>query len=245
MSDVGFVFIPGGLMSTWVWKFVDKKYLGNAVLIPRRIKENNVYNRIHSTLNDCVEFVTEMINDSKWARVVIIAHSGGGLIAPLVAKKLPEKVKQIIFVCANIPRNHTTALHFLPAPIRVLNRIAIKQQIKHDCVPASKQEKAIRNIFCNTSSPDVIDYVLQQNLYPEPMCTITEQINWDGVPEIPMAYIRLTKDKTGSIDLQNRMADNLSIKTRYSIDSDHMVMLSHPKEFNMALDELIIFSDAG
>ncbi len=239
MSDVSFVFIPGGLMSSWVWRFVDEKYLGNAVLIPRRIKENNFYNRLHSTLNDCVDFVTENINDSKKASVVIIAHSGGGMLAPLVAKKLPEKVKQIIFVSANIPKNHTTALDFLPVPIRLLNRVAIKQQIKSDCIPAINQEKGIRNIFCNTSSPEIIDYVLQQNLFPEPMCTITDKVNWDGVPDIPMAYIRLTKDKTGSIELQNRMADHLSIPTRYDIDSDHMVMLSHPKEFNMALDQLI------
>lgn len=239
MSDISFVFIPGGLMSTWLWRFVDQKYLDNAILVPRRIKENNFHNRLHSTLDDCVDFVTELINHSKSAGVVVIAHSGGGMIAPLVAKKLPEKVKQIIFVSANIPKNHTTALHFLPAPIRVLNRVAIKQQIKYDCIPAIKQEKAIRNIFCNTSSREAIDFVLQQNLYPEPLCTITDKVNWDGVPDIPMAYIRLTKDKTGSIKLQNRMADNLSIQTRYNIDSDHMVMLSHPKEFNMALDELI------
>ncbi len=245
MSNLGFVFIPGGLMSTWVWKFVDQKYLANAVLIPRRIKENNFHNRLHATLEDCVDFITELINDSKSARVVVIAHSGGGMIAPLVAKKLPEKVKQIIFVSANIPENHTTALDFLPAPIRVLNRVAIKHQIKSDCVPAIKQEKAIRNIFCNTASPEVIDYVLQQNLYPEPICTITDKVNWDGVPGIPMAYIRLTKDKTGSIELQNRMADHLAIQTRYNIDSDHLVMLSHPKEFNMALDQLIQMENAS
>ena len=87
-------------------------------------------------------------------------------------------------------------------------------------------------MFCNTCREDVIEYVLKQDLLPEPLCVITEKVDWTDMPQIRMIYVRLLKDKTASLALQDRMASNLSITEKYDIESDHLVMLSHAKEFN-------------
>jgi pimeloyl-ACP methyl ester carboxylesterase len=236
MNSLGYVFIPGGAMSSWVWKDLDHRFQTNAVLIRGRLKENNYQNRIHASPADCVDHIEERIIQAGYKRVIIVAHSGGGLLAPLVAKRTKVKVEKIVFVSANIPKHGTSTLQNLPILVRLINKIAAKKQMKTDFTPACKMEKVIRKIFCNTASEEVIEYVLRQQLITEPLCVFYEKADWNAVPRIPMTFIRLLNDKMASLKLQDRMAANLDISEKYDIDSDHMVMLSHPKQFNEVLN---------
>ena len=235
MSDLGVVFIPGGGMSAWVWKDLDPEMRQRAVLIEGRLENNDRNARISATLADCVDHVVEQMRRSGHSSFIIVGHSGGGMLLPLVARRMPGKVKGLVFVSANIPRNGQNALQGLPFPIRLLNRIVVKKQASVDSTPARAQERAIRSMFCNTASDDVVDYILRQNLLSEPLCVINEKVDWTGVPDIPMTFVRLLKDKTASLQVQDRMAANLAVRDIVDIDSDHMVMLSHPAEFNAAL----------
>ena len=235
MSDVGFVFLPGGAMSAWVWRDLDADIRSRSVLVEGRITNNTAERRRSATLSDCVDHVQTAVHASGLQAFVIVAHSGAGALAPLMAKRMKEKVRGIIFVSANIPPNGSTVQKMLPLPIRVLNAFAVRMQLRHDSTPARGREKQIRAMFCNTASQEVVDYVSQQSLLSEPLCVLRESVDWSGVPKIPMTYVRLLHDKTASLELQNRMAANLGIHDFYDIDSDHMVMLSHPAEFNAAL----------
>jgi pimeloyl-ACP methyl ester carboxylesterase len=239
MSDYGVVFIPGGGMSSWVWKDLDPEMRQRAVLIEGRLANNDRDARLNATLADCVDHIVEQMRRSGHSSHVIVGHSGGGMLLPLVAKRMPGEVKGLVFVSGNIPRNGENALQGLPFPIRLLNRIVVKKQASVDSTPARAQERAIRSMFCNTASADVVDYILRQKLLSEPLCVINEKVDWTGVPDIPMTFIRLLKDKTASLQVQDRMATHLAIRDKVDIESDHMVMLSHPVEFNEALRRII------
>jgi pimeloyl-ACP methyl ester carboxylesterase len=239
MNNLGYVFIPGGGMSSWVWKDLDGEMKSNALLISGRLKTNTYHNRLHASLASCVDYIEEQIAQKEYARVVIVAHSGGGILAPLLARRTKAKVDRIIFISANIPAQHASALQALPFPIRLLNVFAAKMQIKNEYTSMQKYGKFIREKFCNSASDEVIAYVMSQNLLAEPLCVFNEKVDWSGVSRIPMTYIRLLNDKTASLKLQDRMAANLNISDKYDIDSDHMVMLSHPRQFNEALCSIV------
>ena len=219
-------------MSTWVWRDVSSEYRANAIFIDRRLKVNDYQHRLNAQLSDCVDYIAEQMDGSSSEHFVIVAHSGGGILAPLVVKRFPQRCAAIMFVCANIPKSGNNSMSELPGLIRLINRLAVKRQLRVNSFPAKRMEKNIRKMFCNTCREDVIEYVLKQDLLPEPFCVITEKVDWADMPQIRMVYVRLLKDKTASLDLQDRMASNLSITEKYDIDSDHMVMLSHAKEFN-------------
>jgi pimeloyl-ACP methyl ester carboxylesterase len=239
MKDIGYVFIPGGGMSSWVWRDLDQELSSRAVLVEGRLTNNILQERMHATLSTCVDHIEEGMRQAGYPEYVIIAHSGGGILAPLVAKRFPGKVKGIIFVSASIPRNHTNALDVMPLPMKILNKLAAKSQLRRDTTPARTHEKMIKKVFCNTASPEVVEYVLQQQLITEPLCAFFERVDWDGVPKIPMAYMRLLDDKTASLSMQDRMAANMDIRVKHDMPSDHMVMLSHPDQFNQAVHTLI------
>jgi pimeloyl-ACP methyl ester carboxylesterase len=235
MGDIGYVFIPGGGMSGWVWKDLDAGILDRSVLVRGRLSANTLRARMNASLDACVDHVVEEMLRGTCDGNIIVAHSGGGIIAPLVAKRMPASIKGIIFVSANIPRNHTNAIHILPLPLQLLNMFAARNRLKADSTPARAHEKIIRRAFCNTSTEEVIGYVLRQELLTEPLCVFFEKVDWTGMPAMPMAFIRLLADRTTSVQLQDRMAANLGIQEKYDIESDHMVMLSHPARFNEAL----------
>jgi galactose-1-phosphate uridylyltransferase len=64
-----------------------------------------------------------------------------------------------------------------------------------------------------------------------------EKVDWDEFPLIKQRYTILTKDKTISVKKQQKMMKNLDVLESVFIDSDHMVMLSHPKELAEILIE--------
>jgi len=164
MNDDGFVFMPGGGMSAWVWRDLDPEIRARSVLVSGRIRNNTYAERTSATLGSCADYVKEQIVHSGFTRVTLVAHSGAGILAPLIAKRADARVGRIVFISANIPRHGTSALQAMSVPIRTLNRMAARAQMKTDSTPARKYERMIRTRFCNTSFPAVVDYVLQQQL---------------------------------------------------------------------------------
>jgi pimeloyl-ACP methyl ester carboxylesterase len=238
MNSCGYVFIAGGGMSAWVWRDLEEPIRSRAVLVQGRLKSNDVRSRRRASLKDCVDHIMEQIEPSAPGSFIIVAHPGTGILAPLVAKRMPDKTKGIIFICANIPPHGASALSVLPLPLRVLNLLAVRAQLSRDLTPMRGHEKIIRRTFCNTAAEAVIEYVLEQDMQTEPLCAFQEKVDWNGVPKVRMAYVRLLEDRTASLGFQNRMAANLGITEFHDIASDHMVMLSHPELLNSAIHRL-------
>jgi pimeloyl-ACP methyl ester carboxylesterase len=235
MSEWGYLFIAGGGMSRWVWRDLDPGIRSCAVLVPGRLPDNSLHARLHATMKDCVDHIEAQTLEARYDRYLIVGHSGGGMLAPLVAARMRDRIGGIAFVSANIPRDGTNALHDLPLVVRVLNMAAMRKHVNVDCTPARSHEKIIRKVFCNTASEEVIQYVLGQQLLTEPLCVYKEPVRWTGVPRIPMTFVRLLADRTISVKMQDVMASHLGVSHTIDIESDHMVMLSHPAAFNDAL----------
>lgn len=238
-EKAGLVFLAGGGMSSWVWADITGK-TGLPSIAPKyRLPENTEHVRKTAMISDCSAHIIRLIEESGFEKVILVAHSGAGVIAANVAKIIPERIIHIVYIAAGIPENGKSAIGSLPLPLRLLNKIAISSQVKRDFTPAKKSEKTIRKMFCNTCSEESIKYVLKQNLLSEPLCLAFEKNNWDGFPGVEQTYIILTKDKTISVGGQKKMMRHLSISNFIEIDSCHMVMLSHAEELARAINDII------
>lgn len=238
MGDTGWVFLCGGAMSAWEWRDLSPAIRERSVIVDRRIRGRTAEDRRNATLSDCVDEIIRCVEEAGYARVRIVAHSGSGILAPLAAARLGDRVERIIFISANVPRHGAAALSYLPLPIRILNIAAARAQISRETHAARSMEKAIRKMFCNASSEEVIEYVLSQSLYSEPLCMGLEKVDLSGVPRVPMTFIRLLRDGTAPLRLQDRMAANMGITDIRDLDADHMVMLSRPAELNRMLESI-------
>jgi len=239
MANTALVLIPGAGMSDWIWEATKDLFSIPVIMITNRLDENTYARRKSATLKDCADHIITILNDSKFDSFIVVGHSGAGSVAAKVCQAIPEKIVRVIYVAANIPKHDHTMIDSLPFFVRIINILAIRKMIKKDSMPYSRIEKVIREKFCNDSDEAVIQNMISRKMNAEPICAITEKMNWDGFPKLNQTYMILLKDRTLTVKRQKYMASNLNIDHFVEIESDHMVMLSHPIEFAAAINKLV------
>ena len=244
-NKVGFVLLPGGGMSNWLWKKLEGYLDYPFIEIDRRLKESSYQNRLAASFADCLDYIGEKIQPKNFEKIILVGHSGAGVLAGKAAISFQQSVAHVVYIAANIPKSGTTVIDALPEAVQEKNITAIKGQAEFDKIPIKTLENVYRTVFCNTCSAEDIDYVLQQDLLPEPMCAVTEKMAWDHFPNLNQTYIILANDHTLPLDKQKEMAANLDITDLRMIDSDHLVMISHPHELAEILNEIAGYYDSS
>ncbi len=234
------VLIPGGGMSSWAWDRLVPLLQADCLCIPTRLPLSTPETRKKATIADCVEHILAQMDSAGFEQAVIVGHSGGGILAGQLARTAPERIRHLVFISANIPQDGRTALYGLPASVRLLNLFAMHIQNRSNSTPLKKMERIVRRNFCNTCQEEAISFMLEQKLLSEPLCLIHEKIYWSGFSPLPRTFIRLLQDRTISLAGQARMASNLAITDIRTIDSDHMVMLSHPQALAEILHDILV-----
>lgn len=235
----GFLLLPGGGMSTWIWEKVIPLLDAPAITPLYRLEENNLEIRKNATIQDCVNYHRQLINDSNLEKVVVAGHSGSGALAAAIAKEIQDKICSVVYISGNLPKNHSSTIDSLPFLMRMINKFAIKSQVNTDSQPIRKKVNMIKKYYCNESDSEALEFVLSQEMLSEPLCLALEEYNFDNFPDIHQLYIVLTKDKTQTVKQQKEMMKHLNVIDKREIEGDHMVMLSKPNELANVLNEML------
>ncbi len=235
--EKGFVLIPGAGMSDWIWVRLLPQLTKKAVTLPKRIEVNTWENRLNCSFEEILEYSDKLIRQTGLEEVILVGHSGAGLIAGELAKR-NRKVKQVVFLAANLPGNGETALASFSEEIRQRNIEGVKKQAETDRIPMKLLEGTFRNYFCNTTSEEDIEYLLRQEFQPEPVCVLTHKADWIEFPPIGLTYILCTEDRTLTREQQEAFAGKLAITDLRYVKSDHMCMISQADELAAILNEI-------
>ena len=181
----------------------------------------------------------KQLSNLNFNKYIIVGHSIGGILAAQVALKLRNQIEHIIYIAANLPKNNKNAISTFPFLNRIMIRGFINSQIKKENTLIKSEAKYFLDSFCNTCSTEVKEFISRQYLKPEPMCLFNEKVIWDGLENMPQTYIRLLKDRTISPKIQSKVSKNTNIQNIIDIESDHMVMLSHPEELYKAIKHIL------
>jgi pimeloyl-ACP methyl ester carboxylesterase len=163
-------------------------------------------------------------------KVILVAHSGSGCLLELIADRIIDKVKGLIFISANIPPRGKRTIDVFPFFLKWMNLLSVKLAPGGFHLSSKQREKMIRRYFCNCCSGEIIEFVLKHPEKIEPPAVVTERIFRPELKNLPKIFIKLSKDNTATLEFQERMIKNLGGAEEYLIESDHMVMLSRPKE---------------
>lgn len=235
--EKGFILIPGAGMSDWIWTRLLPLLTKKAIPIPKRIEENTHENRLHCDFEEILEYSEKLIRQSGLEEIILVGHSGAGLIAGELAKRNP-KIKHVVFLAANIPGNKETALASFSEEVRQKNIEGVKKQAEANQIPMKLLEETFRSYFCNTTSEEDMEYLLRQEFQPEPVCVLTHRADWTGFSPVGLTYVLCSEDRTLTRAQQEAFAANLAISDIRCLESDHMCMISHAAELACILNEI-------
>ncbi|MBN2511265.1 MAG: alpha/beta hydrolase [Spirochaetales bacterium] len=240
MKKTGFVLIPGGGMGSWIWEpLVPRLHL--PVLAPDKRSEEEDPVRLFKTVSvlDCARYLCRLIDDAGFTSVILVGHSGSGILLPDIIRIIPDKIIHTVYISASIPGEGESALDMLPFFPRILNHIGFLMMGVRKVTETSPNEKMTRKYFCNDCNEETVRFFLEHGVRTEPRALAYNKVSRKNVPEVSATFIRLLKDKCASLALQDRMIRNLGHCNVVDIDAGHMVMLSQPDELARRLNGLI------
>ncbi|MFC5176507.1 alpha/beta fold hydrolase [Nocardioides taihuensis] len=203
-----FALVHGSGDGGWSWHLVRRalEERGHAAVAPDLPTD-----RDDATWDDCVEAVVGAVGAVGDAtEVVVVGHSAGGFVAPLVADRLGARMQ--VFVAGMVPRPGETATEWF-------GNVGWAEEVDPDPLVA----------FFH----DVPDELAEQAVARErPTAQRLGETPWPlaALPTARSRYVVATRDRFLPVAVQRRSAERLGITHPDAIASGHCVHLSRPEE---------------
>ena len=167
--------------------------------------------------------------------VVLVAHSGGGILAPRIAGLLGDAVRHMVFVAALVaPHGSVTVDVLFP------DRRAEMEKRRPDVLRKFQNHTFVQRdedlAFVGGLEP-LRDAVLVQSV--ESMNMLFQPVSWAGVPDdLPRTFVRPLHDEHHSRDVQRRLIAASGASEVIDIESGHTPARVAPIEFACILDDI-------
>jgi len=225
-----FIFVHGGCHDGWCWHLVRAvlESQGHRTWAPDMPVED-----ITAGIENYARVIVEG-SRSAGSRTVIVGHSMGGLVIPVVASMRPAA--QIVFVDASVPIPGRPFIEQMEdadyAPLSVrsamslddLGRIVFLEREKtidafyHDC-PADLTMEALRH------------------LRPQAMTPFTQASPLSSWPTVSTKFVHCREDRATGIDYENRVArEHFGVEIT-ELQGGHSPFFSRPGELSRVLLE--------
>lgn len=207
------LFLGGAGLPAWIWADVQRE-LGDG-------QQSVVAGRPTSTQARLDDYVQAALGPVPAGSFAVVAHSGGGVMAAEVARRVPERVTAFLGLSAVIPPAGGSFLSAMPVPSRwVLSAVmrfggtrppdsAIRGGLAHGL-----DEQVTNRI--------VADFVPESAGYYRDRTGRGGPVGWRG-------YVRTTGDRELSPALQRRFAGHLDATWHEDLDTGHLPMIEKPR----------------
>jgi pimeloyl-ACP methyl ester carboxylesterase len=230
-SSIGMVMVPGAGLGGWIWREVAPLLHAPVLSVELPGRGLDVKARQALSLEAYARHVQAQVE--RWApsRIVIVAHSLGGVVALKSAKLLGERVAGFVAVSAVVPRDGGSFLSALPGPRRWTMNVLLRT------VGTKAPDSAIRKGLASDLPREVADEVVRR-FTPESRRVYLDKTG-SGAPDVAKLYVKTTNDNELDSALQDRMITNLGPGKVVPLESGHLPMLSRPGELADVLNEFL------
>ncbi|WP_066374805.1 alpha/beta fold hydrolase [Herbidospora mongoliensis] len=200
-----YVLIPGGGSGPGYWDRLAPLLDGEVIALDLPTGDES------AGLSAYADVAVKAIGDRD--DMVLVAHSLGGLTAPLIAARVP--VREIVFVTAMIPKPGETGGEWWEASGFTALGVDMSDEIA---------------TFYNGVDPEGIA-IGQASGRDQSGGPMVEPWPLEALPDVPARFLFCTEDRFFPIDFMRGMvAERLPGAVTGEVPAGHMPMLSHPKE---------------
>ena len=234
-----FVLIHGGMHGGWCWyKIVAAlERRGHTVIAPDLPGNGHDKTPLAAvTLKMCADSVCKLL-DAQKEPVILVGHSMGGATITQTAEYRPDKIRQLVYVSAVLPRTGEPMMALMQQDTQsaALGNIVVTE----DGLSISIRDSGLRDAFYGDCSEEDIALarllLCQQSVLPANTPVSTSAANFGRIPRV---YIECLKDRAIAPWLQKQMYTASPCHKIISMDTCHSPFFSAPEELGDHLSAL-------
>ena len=193
-----FVIVHGAWSGAHAWRWVRPllRAAGHDVVTPSL---TGLGERAHlatpaTDLDTHVADVAAVLHYEDLYDVVLVGHSYGGMVITGVADRAPERIRQLVYLDADVPRAGESMMDLVPADHRARYEEAARTHGDGWRVPPPLPDPLPPGV-----PPEVVWAVSRMN--PHPFATMTQPLHLEhGETDLPRTLVLCTEDKEGEPD---------------------------------------------
>lgn len=225
-TDPTFVLVHGASHGGWCWKYVADRLRrrGCVVFTPTLTGLGEREHLIASATMDAqIQDVVGLIESEELDSVILVGHSFGGLTAIGVADRIPDRLRQVVFLDSLLVHRGRSVFDTLPGDVVETRRAESEIHLGVRCMRIPPPEAY------GVTDPDDAAW-LSRRLTPHPIALYEEKMQWlhpvgNG---LPCTYISLCDPAYSTIDASRRYARSRSDWTWLELPSGHDAMIIAP-----------------
>jgi len=239
------LLIHGAWQGAWVWEafqaeMARRGWPSHAVDLPGNGHDDTPAKDVN--LARYVAHVTDWI-DAHDGPVVVVGHSGGGVVASQVAEARPERVKALVYVAGMmLPSGMgfgqvvTEMLPTHPEAAGISPYLQWSPARDLSWVPP----EAAQQIFLHDCPPDVAETASHRLVpQPEPGRALVGELTAARWGRIPRLYVEALYDRSVVLPVQRRMQELCPGAKRLSMTTGHAPHVAQPALLAELLDEAL------
>jgi len=226
-----YVLVHGAWHGAWCWDKVTPllEKAGHTVVardLPGMGEDETPHKDI--TLQSWTDWLCALL-DEQPEPVVLLGHSRGGLNITAAAEQRPDRIKQLIYLCAFLPRNGESVLGLISSEPD--NQILPNLIPSDDGASTAFNEDALPDVFFNDCSEEDTNWALSK-VTPEPLAPASAPVAVTDANfgRVPRAYIECPEDQAVPPSLQKRMYTATPCDPMISMSTSHSPFISQPGE---------------
>jgi pimeloyl-ACP methyl ester carboxylesterase len=181
------------------------------------------------TIDDCVGVVADAADGAELDRVIVVAHSLGGVTALASARALAGRLAHLVFIAALAPPAGGSALSDVSAPVRRLAHSFCRRGLL-----GPPPDRLARWLFCNDMDHAMATETVSA-MVPDSARLLTDPL--PGVhPSVARTYICTARDRLVTPRAQLRQIRNLGTASVHRLDAGHNVMMTRPSAVAEIID---------
>jgi pimeloyl-ACP methyl ester carboxylesterase len=209
-SPVGVLFLSGAGLPPWMWDNVRARVTDHPTYVGPRPPGAD------ASLGD---HATAALDAAESERVVIVAHSAGGMVAAEIAGQRPDRVAGLLGVSCVVPSPGASFVGSMPFPNRVILGLVMRM------LGTRPPEKALRAQAAGLPEP-VVDRIVS-DFVPESQRYYRDPAPDVGAPAL-RRYVCTTRDEELPEALQRSFARRLGVDPPDELTTGHLPMLEDP-----------------
>jgi pimeloyl-ACP methyl ester carboxylesterase len=229
------VLIHGGGHGGWCWQRVARvlRAQGHEVYAPTL---TGFGERCHlggpeTPFDTFVTDVAQVLTFEDLTDAVLVGHSMGGVVIPRVAQRVPERIRQVVWLAAVVCADGESLLQAVPQTPEMAAAVTVSA----DGSISADQRKIVDAVLSDGTPEDKEWVHARHRPYPQAALTEPGQLTDFLALGLPTGYVTALQDVAIPPARAAVFAERLPRAVRAEVDSSHDCMISRPEETAEAL----------